>query len=83
MAGYGDEEPTMPVWQLNLGCTGLESNITECQVNTWSAHGTDHSNDAEMICYNNALLGRRNFYYYICFRNKSKKKPEETTTIIT
>ena len=55
-ASFG--EGTGPVWLSNLGCSGSESNISQCANSTseWSEQDCGHDRDVGVVCTGELLL---------------------------
>ena len=41
---------TGEIWMNNLGCTGNESSIFDCEYGGWGLHNCSHSEDAGVEC---------------------------------
>lgn len=39
-----------PIWLDELGCSGIESNLTECSRLPWAKHNCQHTEDAAVKC---------------------------------
>jgi len=45
-----------PIWLDDVYCNGAETNILDCQHNSWGLHNCGHSEDVSVSCYNEVRL---------------------------
>ena len=57
------------VWLDNVGCSGSESTIVNCQHRGWGVEDCSHSDDASVVC-SSKLCPPAVFNYYVNFRIK-------------
>ena len=57
------------VWLDNVGCSGSESTIVNCQHRGWGVEDCNHSDDASVVCSSKSCPPAV-FYYYFNFRIK-------------
>jgi len=48
------------IWLDNVQCSGIETNIANCQHNSWGSHDCSHSEDVSVSCITARLVGSGN-----------------------